>query len=52
MCTEIVETNHPCERCGNIDAVYVTNPYSLEIYDKEVMEWLCHDCYEDIRGDI
>ncbi len=42
----------PCERCGSQNADYVENPYAKEMYGDTEMEWLCSDCYNDIRGDI
>ena len=41
-----------CERCGDIHAEYVENPFQYEMNNIEVMEWLCADCYSDIAGDI
>lgn len=41
-----------CSRCGAPNADYVANPYQLEMNGTIHMEWLCHDCYESIKGDI
>ena len=41
-----------CSRCGAPNADYVANPFELDVNGHIHMEWLCHDCYENIKGDI
>lgn len=40
-----------CERCGQEDesVELIANPYSLEMYGEESLEYLCQDCYNDLR---
>ena len=43
-----------CEHCGEQrdDVKFLINPYIEDINGKEVLEWICMDCYNDLRDSI
>lgn len=47
----IKENKEPkCERCGTTESVELrVNPYNHDMDDDDTEEWLCPDCYDDLR---
>ena len=49
---EISEKARPkCEKCGcqNDDVEKMVNPYLHDMFDDNTKEYLCQDCYHDLR---
>jgi hypothetical protein len=57
--------SQPCKREGELvrdrngnyttvhgPAKYIRNPYRWDVWDEEVMEWMCDHCYHETLMDI
>jgi hypothetical protein len=42
-----------CNRCQRLTLVkYIANPYEEDVNNRTMMQWLCHDCYNESADDI
>ena len=51
-CYEDQKEEPICEKCQEPKANYIVNPYQLEINNKEIHEYLCDDCYNELLSEI
>ena len=41
-----------CQHCRKVEGEWVINPYVDEIYNEEVWEYICPDCYHELCMDV
>jgi hypothetical protein len=44
--------SEPCSICGDPASQFTENPYALEVWGDDVLDWYCEKCLDEFAGDI